>query len=1166
MRVQVMIVLVASLTLLAGQPVAAQQVPHGQDKPPGPALSPAEAIAKMVVPPGFSVELVAAEPDLVNPVAMTFDERGRIWVTESFEYPRSAPGPGRDRVKLLEDTDLDGRVDKVTVFAEGLNIPSGIAVGYGGVWVANSPEILFLEDTDGDGQANKSETIVSGFGRTDTHELPNSLTWGPDGWLYGLNGVFNHSHVRYPKSSPHYREDHPGWKFTCAMFRIHPRTREFQVFCEGTSNPWGIAFDTDGSAFVSACVIDHLWHLVETGYYHRQGGPYPPFTWKIESIVKHKHQKAAYCGLHYFDSDAYPEKYREKLYMGNIHGNCLNADKLQRDGSTYFATPEADFLSANDAWFMPVSQKTGPDGCLYVLDWYDQYHCYQDARRDPAGIERSKGRLYRVRYKDTPRAPRFDLAKETGDQLIERLASPNVYFRDIAQRLLAERNDPATRDKLQKLVLNEQSPRKARMHALWALLGGGLLDEDFHLALLGLKDPAFVAWGVRAAGNARTPGEKVVDRLHRMCLDDLSKLAPDVQLQLAIAVGKIESDLFDDPTGWLLAILAYCGNDKLIPHIVWQNLHPQIERHQKSFLQQLARWGDLRFPNQEQILPRIAERIIARNDADPLPVVQLFKILGARSIPAARQCLALLAGRIQNGEITGLRLERLREQLAPIVKSYVEAGAAHPLGLDAALVAVSWNDGSALDYVRRTFAAAGLSPELRLQALAALIAARDKALLDDVAAALAEEGESSAAGQQAAAGFRGQVLAALGRLDDPRVAEIVLRSYKGLDADVQPRAVELLTQRPTWAKALLNAIGKRQIPSEALGVNQVRKLLASRDPELVKAVESQWGRLRDERNPRREAVIAEMRTLIRKTPGDPHKGHEVFKKVCGQCHKIYGEGQEVGPDITVNGRSSFEQLLSNVFDPSLVIGASYQARTVVTSEGRVVTGLVAEESEQRIVLKTQGGKQEVIPRADVEEMKTSELSLMPEDLEKTLKPQEIADLFAFITLDKPPGDREARQLPGVREIAARDVTDPAKFAELLADIAPGFTTAAVGERGLGLVKEHFGRAGVIRTHPLREGVPCVLARTVELPAGGKPKLRLSVSYDPQGDWQLIVKGNGKTLYDGVIGPKTTRNGWADLEIDLAPFAGRKLTLELHNHPNNWSWEFGYWGRVEVVSE
>ncbi len=447
----------------------------------------------MTVPHGFHVEVVASEPDIVNPVALTFDERGRVWITESLEYPRRAPGPGRDRVKILEDTDGDGKADKFTVFADGLNIPSGIAVGHGGVWVANAPDILFLQDRDGDGKADTREVVATGFGRSDTHELPNSLTWGPDGWLYGWNGVFNPAKVASKNGKT--------YEFTCAIFRIHPRTRVFEVWCEGTSNPWGIAIDTEGSFFASACVIDHLWHLVETGYYIRQGGPYPPYTWPIESIVGHLHQKAAYCGIHYFDSPAYPPEYRGRLYMGNIHGNCINADTLTRNGSTYRAEPVPDFLRANDSWFMPVAQKTGPDGCLYILDWYDQYHCYQDANRDPSGIDRLKGRLYRVRYLESPRRFGFDLAKSSDDELIAFLRDPNVYVRDIAQRLLTERASPAIRRKLEAMALDETVDRTARLHGLWALIGAGPLEVGFHLRLLSHRDPAFQAWGVRAAGN-----------------------------------------------------------------------------------------------------------------------------------------------------------------------------------------------------------------------------------------------------------------------------------------------------------------------------------------------------------------------------------------------------------------------------------------------------------------------------------------------------------------------------------------------------------------------------------------------------------------------------------------------------------------------------------------
>src|SRR5262249_13439314 len=291
----------------------------------GPALSPAEAMRKMTMPEGFTVELVASEPDIVNPVAMTFDERGRIWITESLEYPRSSAGPGRDRVKVLESTQGDGRYDKITVFAEGLNIPSGIAVGHGGVWVANAPDILFYKEGPDGKAAGQPEVAVTGFGRTDTHELPNSLVWGPDGWLYGLNGVFNHSHVN------HRGKD---YRFTCTMFRIHPKTRDFQLFCEGTSNPWGIAFDPEGSAFVSACLIAPPGPLPEAASSPRRGPPYPPFPCFLGSMPNPGPKKAPYWGLPSSNSAPYPKEPRARLYMGNIHGGCINTDILRRDGST----------------------------------------------------------------------------------------------------------------------------------------------------------------------------------------------------------------------------------------------------------------------------------------------------------------------------------------------------------------------------------------------------------------------------------------------------------------------------------------------------------------------------------------------------------------------------------------------------------------------------------------------------------------------------------------------------------------------------------------------------------------------------------------------------------------------------------------------------------------
>ncbi|HEY1065005.1 MAG TPA: PVC-type heme-binding CxxCH protein [Pirellulales bacterium] len=1123
-------------------------IPRRQDKPPGPALTPAEAIKKMTVPEGFTVECVASEPMLVNPTAFTFDDRGRMWICESFEYPRREPGKGRDRIKILEDTDGDGAADKETIFAEGLNIPCGIAIGYGGVWVTNAPDILFLQDTNGDDKADKSEVVVTGFGRDDTHELPNSLTWGPDGWLYGLNGVFNHSHVK---------QNGKDFDFTCTLFRIHPRTREFQLWCEGTSNPWGVAFDREGSAFISACVIDHLWHLVESGYYHRQGGPYPPFTWKLESIVKHKHQMAAYCGLTYYDSDVYPEQYRQKLYMGNIHGNCLNCDSIERRGASYFATGNPDFLSANDVWFMPVSQKTGPDGCMYVLDWYDRYHCYQDANADPEGVDRAKGRLYRIRYGNAPRRVQFDMAKLTDAELIQKLESGVSYDREVAQRLLSERATPEIQAALTKLITSEGASLRGKRIALWALIGCGEIPAETHLKLLAHGDSTIRAFAVRAAGDQPKLADSLVEPVLKLADDP----AIDVRLQVAIAAKKIGAhrNAPGDAIPVLLHVLAKAGDDGFTPHIVWQNLHPLLETHGATLAAWLNAHPDVNTRGLTDVLPRVCERLLAKRGDDPSGALAFAQALLASPgrADSARGCLALFAQQTLSRELAGAKLAALQKGLTPSLHKTLDDPKS-PLYLDAALLAAAWRDERGFQTTRDLLADSGRPSTMRRQALEALVAANDAEVTKTVGAILADPKKNPA-------DLRSDALAALGRLDRPEVGEIVLKAYPQLEPDLQPRAVELLTQRDAWSKLLLAAIGAKTVPADALNVNQVRKLLGSKDKELADAVRKQWGSLRVDRDPKRDLVVAQMRRLIRSTQGDAVAGHAVFKKVCGQCHQIYGEGQNVGPDVTVNGRSNFTQLLSNVFDPSLVIGAAYQAYTVETADGRTITGLLAEDNPQRVVLKAQGGKLETIARDDVVDLTVSPLSLMPEGIEKQLSPKEIADLFAFLTLDKNPADKSAKRMSGVYEVAPRETSNPAEFNDVLSEIALGFTTTKVGEGGVAILAEHKGRKGVLRTHPVSQQEPTVLRSKVDVPKEGKTTLELSVASHQNGDWKLVVKANGKVIHSGDVGKDIVNNGWQDLSIDLTPFAGQSVDLEVQNSANGWAYEHGFWGRVEIVN-
>jgi putative heme-binding domain-containing protein len=998
------VALIARL-LLAAAP-ADEVLPHRQDEPPNRPYSPQEALDEMTVPDGFHVELVAGEPDIVNPIAMTFDDRGRIWVTESVEYPRKPAGRGRDRVKILEDTDGDGRADKVSVFADGLNIPTGVAVGYGGVWVLNAPDLLFLREEDG--KEVSREVVVTGFGRTDTHELPNSLTWGPDGWLYGLNGVFNQCRI---ESNNGRRYD-----FNCALWRVHPRTHEFQIVAEGTSNPYGLGWDSEGSAIVEAChwANDHLFHFVETGHYQRQAGAFPAFAMPLGSITDHSHQKTAYCGLAILDTDAFPAQYRERVCIGNIHGGCLNVDRLERDGATYFAHEEPDLLTANDAWFMPVSLKIGPDGCLYILDWYDRYHCSQDAARDPAGVDRLKGRLYRLRYGEASRAEKTDLAAESEDRLIARLASGNIFLRESAQRILTERssgppsdgegNDGIgkARDELRRKLEDATTAgsRKARLHALWVLIGSGSLEASFHQQLLEHGDATFRAWGVRAAGNFGNVALSIREAVRALAHDP----SRDVQLQVAIASRKIEGC---DALPVLLEVLAHCGNDKVIPAIAWQNLHPLLEVDSARLVELLPAGKTATPPGIAALMPRLVERILNARQLDAESVARLIEYAADRTPDRASECIANISSNL--AALNDTQRAELKQQLRPVIDKLLNDPGSANYRLSVELLAGRLGLAAIeVAEVRRKFLSDAEPESVRLEALEALIAFRDRGLLKELPGALVSARPDLVA----------RILAALGRIDDPKLADVILAQYPRLAPEVQPLAIELVMQREPWARKLLDAVLKDRLPKGALNANHLRKILESNDREALWAVEKAFGKLREERNPEREKVVAQMGEFLRANIGDPHAGQQVFKNLCAQCHTIYGQGGKVGPDITSNGRASFEQLLSNVFDPSLVIGPDYQVFTVVTKDGRNLTGLMVENNEQRIVVRMAGESDETVPRNNVEYTRRSKLSMMPEGVEAIFSKKDLADLFAFLALDSPPTNPAAKSIPGAPAVMA----------------------------------------------------------------------------------------------------------------------------------------------------
>ncbi|MFO1093229.1 MAG: c-type cytochrome [Planctomycetaceae bacterium] len=385
-------------------------------------------------------------------------------------------------------------------------------------------------------------------------------------------------------------------------------------------------------------------------------------------------------------------------------------------------------------------------------------------------------------------------------------------------------------------------------------------------------------------------------------------------------------------------------------------------------------------------------------------VIPLLELVLDADESTARQCLGIVTRAIQNDELPAERVAALREQLGKRLRA-IYGDPKHPLRLDSALLAAGWQDSEAVRITRETFADRQSSAGQRLAALQALIALQLPDALADAKSVLGDP-------QGNPLDFRIQVLGSLGRLESPEIGTFLLTKLDDFEPELRPRALELLTQRPEWTNPLLAAIADKRISKDMLNLNQLRRIASFNDPQLKEQFTAIYGALREGRDPDRELLVRKMKNYLEAVPGDPRKGAAAFKKVCAQCHKIYGEGADVGPDITLNGRNNWDQLVSNVFDPSLVIGAGFQARQLLTTDGRVLTGLPVEESDQRVVLKVQGGKIETIARADIDDYKVSEVSMMPEELEKQLTKQEIADLMSYLALDKPPEDPSAKFLPG----------------------------------------------------------------------------------------------------------------------------------------------------------
>jgi putative membrane-bound dehydrogenase-like protein len=557
------------------------------DTPLHAGLSGEEAAQAMTVPKGFSVKLAAAEPDVVRPIAFTLDDRGRLWVAEAHNYPERAPeAQGEDRILILEDTNGDGTLDSRKVFVDNLNLVSGIEIGFGGVWVGAAPYLLFIPIEEGaDRPAGPPQVMLDGWGFQDTHETLNTFTWGPDGWLYGAHGVFTQSNVGRPGASDAERQ-----RLNAGIWRFHPTRHVFEVFAEGTSNPWGLDFNDYGHAFTTVCVIEHLFHVVQGARYKRQANKhFNPYIYDdIKTVADHVHwigKKGPHAGnsrsdaaggghahagaMIYLGGDTWPREYRDTIFMNNIHGARTNTDRLQRKGSGYTASHGRDFLLANDSWSQMINFRYGPDGSVHVIDWYDKNQCHST---NPDVHNKTLGRIFKISH-EGDRSVQVDLNKLPSEALVDLQLHRNDWYVRHARRILQERGpDPKVHDRL-KTMLRDQPDVTRKLRALWALHATQGLRERDLLELLGHDSEYLRSWAVYLLVEGKQPSDKVLRRFAWLARQDTSQL---VRLYLASALQRVPAAKRWDVVAGLVAH-GEDADDQNQPLMVWYAAEPLAE-------------------------------------------------------------------------------------------------------------------------------------------------------------------------------------------------------------------------------------------------------------------------------------------------------------------------------------------------------------------------------------------------------------------------------------------------------------------------------------------------------------------------------------------------------------------------------------------------------------
>jgi putative membrane-bound dehydrogenase-like protein len=948
-----------------------------------PLTSPATLLAQLHLPPGFKATLFAAEPDVQNPIALCWDERGRLWIAENYTYSDSKERFDlrlRDRILIFEDIDNDGRFDRRTVFADDLQMLTSIERGFGGVYALCPPHLLFIP-TEGDKPSGPPQILLDGFSTTaaSRHTFANGLKWGPDGWLYGRVGISSTSWADVPGIPRDKRSPTAG-----GIWRYHPTQKIYEPYCHGTTNPWGMDWDEHGEMFFINTVIGHLWHGIQGAHFKRMHGddPYPRIYELIDQHADHYHWDSgeawtdvrklgvtaassrvggghAHVGLMIYQGTNFPPEYRGQVFTTNLHGRRVNIDRLERHGSGYVGQHAPDFMRTDDPWFRGIEIQAGPDGGVYVLDWSDLGECHEND-----GVHRTSGRIYKITYGEATRPMETDLPKLTDAQLVALQTSANEWLVRMARWELRERARqqnglPAVTPQLREQFAAAPTPAK-QLTAYWTLQQISAFAPDstapvapMLAAMRTSPNEHLQRWAV--ASTPATAQNTASPFLRLARASTLPSLAPDARAQLAALLLSHPED----------------ATDHNLPLLYWSGIRDLAPA------QLVALASPCRIPIVRQF---IARRVAEDIDDSPAP---LNTLLGHPDITLAADILRGMSDTLRGWSKAKKPAEW--DTFAARVITLQDAALTQSLRD----LEVLFGSGRALAEVRAIALDHKASSDNRRAALRTLIEAKSPDLRK-VCESLIGIPALSVAAIQGLASF-----------DDSAAADRIIARYKGLSPHERPAALAVLVSRPAFARVLLkhieSPVEKIVIPRADLTPVLARQIRSFDDAALTQKLTEVWGEVR-ESGADQQQLIATLKAKL--TPeflrtGDARQGRVIFGAVCAACHKLYGEGHTLGPDLTGSGRHDIGYLIENIADPSAVVAAENLLTVLTLKDGRVLNGLLRAQTERTVTVRMM--EQETrIDRAAIAKQEQLPVSMMPEGLLTALTDDQVRHLIAYL--------------------------------------------------------------------------------------------------------------------------------------------------------------------------